>query len=82
MYRKDNANQLKFEDFYLPFGGKLRSDNRWVVLSRQIPWQQIEQTYSVNFSNSKIGCPRTVQKFISGHFSLSCPFPFIELHTN
>ena len=32
MYRKDDTNQLKFEDFYLPFAGKLRSDNRWVIL--------------------------------------------------
>jgi hypothetical protein len=31
MYR-DNQKQLKFEQFYLPFGGKLRSDNRWVKL--------------------------------------------------
>ena len=57
MYRKNDANQLQFEDFYLPFSGKLRSDNRWVVLSGQIPWKQIEQAYSANFSDSKVGCP-------------------------
>ena len=57
MYRKDYANQLQFEDFYLPFSGKLRSDNRWVVLSGQIPWKQIEQAYSALFSDSKVGCP-------------------------
>jgi len=58
MYRKDNSDQLKFEDFYLPFGGKLRSDNRWVVLSRQIPWFQIEDEYSTNFSQqTNAGCP-------------------------
>ena len=57
MYHKDDANQLRFEDFYLPFSGKLRSDNRWVVLSKKIPWQQIEQAYSANFPNSKVGCP-------------------------
>ncbi|KKM23715.1 hypothetical protein LCGC14_1612400 [marine sediment metagenome] len=57
MYRKDDTNQLKFEDFYLPFSGKLRSDNRWVILSKQIPWQQIEQRYSANFSDNKTGCP-------------------------
>ena len=37
MYRKEDNNQLTFEDFYLPFGGKLRSDNRWVILSEHIP---------------------------------------------
>jgi len=57
MYRKDNSNQLQFEDFYLPFGGKLRSDNRWVILSRQIPWSQIEDEYSTNFSDGNAGCP-------------------------
>jgi len=57
MYRKDDTNQLKFEDFYLQFGGKLRSDNRWVILSKQIPWQQVEQEYSMNFSPSDTGNP-------------------------
>lgn len=57
MYRKENSNQLQFEAFYLPFGGKLRSDNRWVILSRQIPWSQIEDEYSTNFSERNAGCP-------------------------
>jgi IS5 family transposase len=57
MYRKDDANQLQFQDFYLPFSGKLRSDNRWVILSKQIPWQQVEQEYSMNFSQSDTGNP-------------------------
>ena len=52
MYRKDDPYQMEFEDFYLPFGGKLRSDNRWVVLSKQIPWERIEQEYSMNFSQN------------------------------
>jgi hypothetical protein len=56
MYRKDNPNQLTFQDFYLPFGGHLRGDNRWVLLARQIPWQQIEQNYSELFSHEE-GCP-------------------------
>jgi hypothetical protein len=43
MYRKEDAHQLKFENFYLSFGGKLRTDNRWVILAGQIPWQAIEQ---------------------------------------
>jgi len=55
MYRKQPAGQLKFEDFYLPFSGKLRSDNRWVILAKQIPWQKIEDEYSANFND--LGCP-------------------------
>ena len=57
MYRKNDTNQLKFENFLLPFGGKLRSDNRWVKLSKQIPWDKIEQIYSSNFAKNKKGCP-------------------------
>ena len=57
MYRKDNPHQSTFEDFYLPFGGQLRSDNRWVILAKQIPWQQIEQRYAELFSETGTGSP-------------------------
>ena len=57
MYRLTPDNQLAFEDFYLPFGGKLRSDNRWVLLAKQIPWRQIEEDYAANFSDTQTGCP-------------------------
>ena len=56
MYRKDNPHQLTFENFYLPFGGRLRSDNRWVILAAQIPWDQIEDAYGELFSEDN-GCP-------------------------
>ena len=55
MYRKDNPHQMRFENFYLPFGGKLRSDNRWVILSQQIPWEEIEQGYARHFDGSDTG---------------------------
>jgi len=56
MYRKNNHHQLKFENFYLPFGGHLRSDNRWIILAKQIPWHQIEEAYGELFSEDN-GCP-------------------------
>jgi len=56
MYRKGNPNQLTFQDFYLPFGGYLRGDNRWVILAKQIPWDQIEGIYGEQFSQDN-GCP-------------------------
>ena len=56
MYRKDNPHQLKFENFYLPFGGELHGENRWVILAEQIPWHRIEQDYSELFSKDE-GCP-------------------------
>jgi len=45
MYRKDNPHQMKFQNFYLPFGGELSGENRWVILAEQIPWHRIEQNY-------------------------------------
>ena len=57
MYRKKPHNQLAFEDFYLPFGGKLRSDNRWVILARLVPWETVESLYAEQFSQSVQGPP-------------------------
>ena len=50
MYRKDNPHQMKFQNFYLPFGGELSGENRWVILTEQIPWHRIEQNYCELFS--------------------------------
>jgi IS5 family transposase len=55
MYRQADPNQMTFEDFYLPFGGRLRSDNRWVLLSKQIPWDQVEQEYAAVFAGRDTG---------------------------
>jgi len=56
MYRKENPNQMKFQNFYLPFGGELSGENRWVILAEQIPWQRIDQQYGELFSEDE-GCP-------------------------
>lgn len=45
MYRKKD-NQQTIDDFILPFGGALSADNRWVVKSTLIPWDEIEGDYS------------------------------------
>lgn len=42
---------LNFEDFFLPFGGKLDGKNRWVKLTNLIPWNDFEELYSEQFSN-------------------------------
>ena len=57
MYKKNHPEQLSFEDFYMPFGGKLRSDNRWVLLSKKIPWDLAEEIYSKHFSKDGQGAP-------------------------
>ena len=51
MYRKKD-NQQTLDDFILPFGGALASDNRWVIKSRLIPWDEIEGDYADLFPSS------------------------------
>jgi IS5 family transposase len=55
MYQKKNTRQRTIEDFFLPFGGKLRSDNRWVMLADMIPWELIDSLYAEHFSKSRTG---------------------------
>lgn len=57
MYTEESDDQRKLEDFYLPFGGHLNEDNRWVILSKKIPWDKIETDYAKQFSSSGQGAP-------------------------
>jgi len=56
MYRH-NEEQLEFEDFHLPFGGRLRSDNRWVRLAKLIPWTKVEKVYASSLAGTGQGAP-------------------------
>lgn len=56
MYQQ-RVQQPEFETFYLPFGGHLRSDNRWVRLAKLIRWEEAEKKYAANFSESGMGTP-------------------------
>ncbi|WP_404783413.1 IS5 family transposase [Altericista sp. CCNU0014] len=56
MYRTSPPGQLSFENFYLPFGGKLSRDNRWVKLAKLIPWETVEASYADQFS-ATMGAP-------------------------
>lgn len=49
MYRREPRHQLSFEDFFLPFGGKLSGDNRWIKLHALIPWDELEDDYAAQF---------------------------------
>ena len=55
MYRK-TERQLPLENFYLPFSGELDPENRWVKLSKIIPWDVIEEKYASLFAKSE-GAP-------------------------
>jgi IS5 family transposase len=52
MYRKSDKSQMLIEDFVLPFGGKLDASNRWIKLSKLIPWDKVEERYSENFKSN------------------------------
>ena len=57
MYKQEDKRQLSFEDFYQPFGGKLRKNNRWIILSKLIPWDEFEEKYAEHFADSGMGAP-------------------------
>jgi len=40
---------LDFNEFFLPFGGKLDGTNRWVKLAALVPWDTFEDQYAKQF---------------------------------
>ena len=49
--KKAVQTELKFVEFDVPMGTRLRADNRWVRLSDLIPWDEFEQEYASNFND-------------------------------
>jgi len=58
-------HQLTFDNFHLPFGGKLDPQNRWVKLAELIPWHVAEKMYAMNFP-SKRGAPALTVRMALG----------------
>jgi hypothetical protein len=56
MYRREHRHQLSFEDFFLPFGGKLSGDNHWIKLAELRPWDELEDDYAAQFCKG-LGAP-------------------------
>lgn len=52
MYQ-EKENEAEFPKMHLAFGGRLRSDNRWVILSDLIPWDEVEKKYASRMSRKK-----------------------------
>ncbi len=50
MYRKHHNGQLSIEEFHVPFGGTLDPDNRWVIFSFLMPWEELEDAYAPQFN--------------------------------
>ncbi|RYL87811.1 IS5/IS1182 family transposase, partial [Sporolactobacillus sp. THM19-2] len=52
MYRYQEQQLIMPEDFFLPFGGTLNKDNRWVQLAQIIPWWKVEEHYAATFKKT------------------------------
>jgi hypothetical protein len=55
MYKFTENQIMIADDFFLPFGGKLNAENRWVKLAQMIPWTVIEERYAKNFKAYRNG---------------------------
>jgi len=64
MIRDSSSNQTVL-DFYLPFGGELNPENRWVLLSGKIPWDALGSVYN-NSISSRMGAPATPSRIVIG----------------
>lgn len=56
MYRKQGQSTISPENFEFSFEGKLKEDNRWVIMASFIPWSEFEDEYSSSFS-IEMGAP-------------------------
>src|SRR5699024_7628360 len=55
MYKMTENQLVLPEDFFLPFGGKLNKENRWVILANLIPWWRFEEAYAKTMKQSSRG---------------------------
>lgn len=53
MYHKRDRDQTTIENFVPPFGGKLDAENRWVKMSKIVPWDLVEDIYAASFKYEK-----------------------------
>jgi len=66
MYQKTTPDQLEFIDFYLPFGGKMDGNNRWVKLAGIIPWETVEKHYQEQLADTGMGAPAKSSRIAFG----------------
>ena len=45
MIKYTSKQQIFIEDFTMPFSGKLEAKNRWVILARILPWDEMVSVY-------------------------------------
>ena len=52
MIKYTSKQQISIEDFKMPFGGSLDAKNRWIILSRILPWDEMVSVYVKKMSLS------------------------------
>jgi hypothetical protein len=52
MYKVVDKSQPTFLDFNQPLGLKMNPENRWIIMSDQIPWKQFEEKYAALFPSN------------------------------
>ena len=46
MYKLKNEKQSEIANFYFSFSGKLNEDDRPVIMSKKVPWKEVERDYA------------------------------------
>jgi hypothetical protein len=64
MYRSKDSNTVYLFKELFPFGGRLDEDNRWLKISKLIPWKELERRYRSYFSD--IGRPGHDSQLVNG----------------
>ena len=65
MIKYTPTNQLSIEEFLTPFNGSLSIDNKWVNISRIVPWDAFSLKY-INRMSSDMGRPGTNPRIVLG----------------
>lgn len=61
-----SPNQAVLPGFETPFSQKLDPNNRWVLLSKRIPWDKIASVYNKRMSSSSEGRPPLSARLVIG----------------
>lgn len=65
MIRYNSNNQISIEEFSMPFEAELDSENRWVLLSKQLPWDEMAGIYYRTMSADQ-GAPGIDARIVIG----------------
>lgn len=65
MIRYKSSRQLSISEFKMPFEAKLDENNRWVVLSKIVPWEEFARLHYKNFKSNR-GAPTKDARLVLG----------------